>query len=63
MQAPQIEVVVFARMFGIEAPIREFLRSPSKVLAYATRMLEGFFPELPTASRSEARSMPALVVV
>jgi glutathione S-transferase len=29
------------------------------VVAYATRMLESYFPELATASRYEARSMPA----
>lgn len=46
----------------IETPIREFLRSQPKAVAYAARMLEGYFPELATKSQSGARSMPAHAV-
>jgi hypothetical protein len=66
-QATSVDAIVFGTLAPtiltpIETPIREFLRSQPKVVAYATRMLEGYFPELATASRSEARSMPAHAV-
>lgn len=40
----------------IETPIRSFLRSEPKALAYATRMRERFFPELATTSTRGAPS-------
>lgn len=66
-QATSVDAIVFGTLAPtiltpIETPIREFLRSQPKVVAYATRMLESYFPELATASRYEARSMPAHAV-
>jgi glutathione S-transferase len=62
-QATSIDAIVFGTLAPtiltpIETPIRDFLRSQPKALAYAARMLEGFFPELATASRFEAPSVP-----
>lgn len=56
--ATSVDAIVFGTLAPtiltpIETPIREFLTSQPKALAYATRMREGFFPELVTPSRSE----------
>ena len=48
-RATSVDAVVFGTLAPtiltpIETPIREFLRSQPKVLAYAKRLLDGFFP-------------------
>jgi glutathione S-transferase len=63
-QPTSVDAIVFGTLAPtiltpIETPIRDFLRSQPKVLAYAKRTLEGFFPELAKASRSDASPMPA----
>lgn len=65
-RATSVDAIVFGTLAPtiltpIETPIRDFLRSQPKVVAYATRMLEGFFPEL-AASPSGARPAPAHAV-
>jgi len=64
--ATGVDAIVFGALAPtiltpIETPIRDFLRSQPQVLAYATRMLEGFFPELASSSKSERRSLDAQI--
>jgi glutathione S-transferase len=63
-RATGVDSVVFGTLAPtiltpIETPIREFLRSQPKVLAYANRMLDSFFPELATSSTSARPSLAA----
>jgi glutathione S-transferase len=65
-QASGVDAIVFGTLAPtiltpIETPVRAFLRSQPQVPAYATRMLETFFPELTTSSGSEERSLDAHV--
>jgi glutathione S-transferase len=66
-QATSVDAIVFGALAPtiltpIETPIRDFLRSQPKVVAYATRMRDRFFPELATSSaRPEPRSSAAHV--
>jgi glutathione S-transferase len=62
--ATSVDAVVFGTLAPtiftpIETPIREFLGSQPKVLVYAKRMLDSFFPELATSSTTERRSLAA----
>jgi hypothetical protein len=63
--ATNVDAIVFGTLAPtiltpIETPIRDFLRWQPKALGYATRMLDGFFPELATSS-SPKRSLAAEV--
>lgn len=65
-RATSVDAVVFGTLAPtiltpIETPIREFLRSQPKVLAYAKRLLDGFFPELTTSPGSERHRLAAAV--
>jgi glutathione S-transferase len=56
--ATSVDAVVFGTLAPtiltpIETPIRELLRAQPKLLAYAKRMVETFFPELANSSGSE----------
>jgi glutathione S-transferase len=57
-RSSSVDAVVFGTLAPtiltpIETPIREFLSTQPKVLAYARRILDRFFPELATSSTSE----------
>jgi glutathione S-transferase len=59
-RAASVDAIVFGALAPtvltpIETPIRDFLRAQPKVLTYATRMLDGFFPDLATPSSSRER--------
>ena len=63
-RATTVDAVVFGTLAPtiltpIETPIREFLRSQPKALAYARHMLDSFFPELAMSSSPERRSSAA----
>jgi glutathione S-transferase len=63
-RATSVDAMVFGTLAPtiltpIETPIREHLRAQPKVLAYAKRMLENFFPELANSSSSGRRSRAA----
>ncbi|HTV18561.1 MAG TPA: glutathione S-transferase family protein, partial [Polyangiaceae bacterium] len=65
-RATSIDATVFGTLAPtvltpIETPIQQFLRSEPKVLAYANRMRDSFFPELKTSLRSEPHPVAASV--
>lgn len=56
--ATGVDAIVFGALAPtvltpVETPIREFLRSQPKVLAYADRMLDRFFPELTALAQAD----------
>lgn len=60
-QATTLDATVFSALAStiltpIETPIRSFLRSQPKAVAYAERMRDRFFPELSSVPRAATRS-------